>query len=72
MNEVAYLTEAVTRSLIEMLMGDRGLDVLQATRMLNETDTFAKLLDERTGLYRESPAYVYEFLKRELAGTPAL
>ena len=47
-------------------MEDNGYDLSTAIKELYNSETFAKLSDESTGLYIESSAYVYEILKREL------
>lgn len=66
MNDVAYLQEAVTRELAMFLMEDRGMSLRDALEAVRGSRTFAQLMSEGTGLYRESPAYVYEYLKEEL------
>ena len=65
--DVDYLKQAVVREMVAYLMEDRGLDLESAMEAVSRSSTMSKVLDERTGLYRESPAYVYEFLKEELA-----
>ncbi len=36
------------------------------TKEKNYSETFEKVSEPQTGMYVESPAYNYEFLKREL------
>ena len=52
--------------LIEGLMEDYGYDLPTALKEFYNSETFAKLSDETTGLYIESSAYVYEILKEEI------
>ncbi len=66
MTDADLLKEQSTRELIKYLMEDNGLTMEKAMETLCSTQTYAKLLDEQTGLYRESPAHTYEFLKEEL------
>lgn len=47
-------------------MEDYHLDLHTALRRFYNSDTFAKLSDERTGLYIQSSGYVYDFLQQEL------
>ena len=47
-------------------MEDSGCDLPTALKEIYNSETFAKLSDESTGLYIESSAYVYEMLKGEL------
>ena len=46
-------------------MEDSGYDLSTALKEFYNSETFAKLSDESTGLYIESSAYVYEILKSE-------
>lgn len=61
-----YLVEGITKDIIAYLMEDSGCDLLTAVKEFYNSETFAKLSDETTGLYVESSAYVYEILKEEL------
>ena len=63
---VQYLIEGITKDIIIYLMDDEGCDLPEALNVFHNSDTFAKLTDENTGLYIESSAYVYEILKSEL------
>ena len=42
------------------------MDMKEALRTLYTSDTYTKLQDPKTGLYFQSPQYVYAFLKNEL------
>lgn len=61
-----YLVEGITKDIIVYLMEDNGYDLSTALKEFYNSETFAKLSDEATGLYIESSAYVYEILKEEL------
>lgn len=65
MSNVEYLQQSVTRGLEEILITERGLSLAQALELLRTSKMFALLIDSKTGLYRESPSYVYELLKDE-------
>ena len=60
-----YLVEGITKDIITYLMQDNGYDLSTALKEFYNSETFAKLSDEATGLYIESSAYVYEILKEE-------
>lgn len=60
-----YLVEGITKDIIAYLMEDSGYDLSTALKEFYNSETFAKLSDETTGLYIESSSYVYEMLKRE-------
>lgn len=61
-----YLVEGITKDIVAYLMEDYGWDLPTAIGNFHNSETFAKLSDEATGLYIESSAYVYEMLKAEL------
>ena len=61
-----YLVEGITKDIITYLKQDNGYDLPTALKEFYNSETFAKLSDEATGLYIESSAYVYEILKEEL------
>lgn len=61
-----YLVEGITKDIIAYLMEDKGCALSTAIKEFYNSETFAKLADESTGLYIESSAYVYEILKGEL------
>lgn len=63
---IQYLVEGIAKDIIAYLMEDNGCDLSTALREFYNSETFAKLSDESTGLYIESSAYVYEILKEEL------
>jgi hypothetical protein len=50
----------------EYLVEDRGMTVEDALDAVYNSTVYEQLLDRSTGLYRESPAYIYELLKKEL------
>lgn len=56
----------MSKDLVLLLMEDFELDMKTALRTLYTSDTYAKLQDTRTGLYFQSPRYVYDFLKNEI------
>lgn len=66
MNDREYLKQMVVRDLVAYVMEDEELGVEEAMALVASSRTMAKVLDDRTGLYRESSAYVYDYLKDEL------
>ena len=47
-------------------MKDERIDLENALLLFHNSETFDKLCEPNTGMYIESPAYVYEILKLEL------
>lgn len=66
MNEVDYAIEGLAKDLVLLLMEDFCMDMKSALRTLYTSDTYAKLQDAKTGLYFQSPRYVYDFLRNEV------
>ncbi|MDO4291534.1 MAG: hypothetical protein Q4C41_09955 [Eggerthellaceae bacterium] len=66
MNDVEFLQESVCDGLVRLLVEKRGTSVPEAFSRLQATKTLSLVMDEETGLYRESPAYVYTILAEEL------
>lgn len=66
MNDVEYMVEHVAADIIVLLMEKRQLTFEEAVDTLYTSDTYAKLCNKDTGLYFQSPKYVYTFLEHEL------
>ena len=66
MNEIDYMIDAMAADLIALLMERKGWDMDKACDVLYNTDTFAKLSDSKTGLFYQSPLYVYSYLDNEI------
>jgi hypothetical protein len=60
------MMETTIGMLTEFLVEDRNMTVEEALGIVYNSSTFNKLLDRSSMLYRESPAYVYELLKKEI------
>lgn len=66
MTDIDYMMEHVAADLIVLLVEKCGLTFTEAVDTLYTSDTYAKLCDKATGLYFQSPKYVYSFLEHEL------
>ena len=64
--EFRYLKEALSKDLILLLMEKKGLSMDEAFRRYYSSKTFEKIEDPATGLYYQSPGYVYSYLQEEL------
>ncbi|MCR5080518.1 MAG: hypothetical protein K6B17_04155 [Treponema sp.] len=65
MSKQKQLIEYITSDLITFIMEDTKLSMVDAMQYLYGSETFAKLNDQETGLYLESPCYVYDIFKGE-------
>ena len=61
-----YMKEAMTADLAEFLSQDFGLSIPQTLEALYNSNTYSKLTDPASGLYFQSPKYVYSFLRSEM------
>ena len=66
MSNIEYMNECMTRDLAVMLVEDYQISIPEALDILYNSETYEKLQDERTGLYFQSPVYVFDFLQQEL------
>ncbi len=66
MSDFDYMNECMTRDLAIMLMENEGVTMSKALDTVFESETFNKLQDPETGLYFQSPAYLYDLLQKEL------
>jgi len=64
--EISYLKEFVTKNLVSLLMDHYGYSIETAFDVLYTSETFQKLSDPTTGLYFQSPKYVFTYLKDEI------
>jgi hypothetical protein len=65
--EKQFMIECLAKELIEMLMKEYGWDIEKSMDVLYSSEIFAKLEDERAGLYYQGAVYVYDFLKQEIS-----
>jgi len=66
MSEMQFMLEYICREVTLMLMNDFGWDIGAALDALYGSDTFSKLENPDTGMYYQSPVYVYDILLEEL------
>lgn len=66
MTDFEYQVECTTRDLADKLVENFSMTVPQALRVVYNSETYEKLINPKTGLYFQSPLYVYDFLKNEV------
>jgi len=64
--QIKMMQEDMYAELIQILMEKYGYTLEKAMDTLYNSETFARLQDPNTGLYYQSPGYVYSFLNSEL------
>lgn len=65
-NNARYLFEGISADVVRYLVERDGMELSEAISVFHNSETFSKLEDFDTGLYIESPAYVYDLLQSEL------
>ena len=68
MNETyaSFLIEGIAADVVRYLIERDGMPLEEAIATLHNSETFEKLQDIETGLYIESPAFIYSLLSDEL------
>lgn len=67
MSEKNEMMVDMVKNLALLLIGqDNGLTMEQALSIVFNSDTYRKVMDERTSFYYQSPRYVFAFLDEEL------
>ncbi len=59
------LIEYTIQDVVELLTVDQGIEYDEAMNKFYNSEVFEKLQDKETGLYLESPAYVYDLFRDE-------
>lgn len=66
MNDREFLVEANTQDVLKYIIIDTGVPIKDALRLFYASEVYEKLENFNTGLYLESPSYIYELFKDEL------
>lgn len=61
-----YLFEGISADVVRYLVEKNDMPLGEAVATFHNSEVFSKLEDFETGLYIESPAYVYNLLMDEL------
>ncbi|MDO4826597.1 MAG: hypothetical protein Q4B16_03460 [Bacteroidia bacterium] len=65
--DIQFCIESVSNEVTLMLMKEYGWDIREAMDKFLLSDTYRKLENPQTGLYFQSPVYVYEMLTEEFS-----
>ena len=60
------LIEYMIQDIVDMFTTDQNIGYDEAMNKFYNSAIFEKLQDKETGLYRESPEYVYDLFKDEM------
>lgn len=64
--DAQFLFEGISSDVVAYLVERNKMSLPEAISTFHNSETFSKLEDFETGLYIESPAYVYDMLISEL------
>lgn len=63
--DIQFMKECVISGVIKLIMEEQGLDIEDAMQRFYTSDTFTRLDNNLTGLYTQSPVYLYDMLQAE-------
>ena len=66
-NQIDFLINRIVDQMTACYIQDNDVDLPTALKMVYGSKLYERLLDTEGGLYAQSPWYVYELLKEELA-----
>ena len=66
MSDRDFLIEANIQDVLKYIITAFRLSITEAMRRFYVSEVFAKLQDMDTGLYLESPAYIYDLYQNEV------
>lgn len=64
-----FMIETLTSEMIARLMEERSLTMREAMDVVYKSKTYSALNNLKTGLYFQSPVYLYDHLQQELNAT---
>lgn len=62
-DKVEWLMASATANIVKIIMHEKGSSMPEAMNELFSSSLYDGLSDRETGLYLESPSYLYELLK---------
>lgn len=65
-----FMLECQERDIATILVEEQGMTIHQALDMLYGSHTYNLLQNPKTGLYFQSPRYVFSYLQDELCASP--
>ena len=64
--EIKFMIEEISKELILVRVEEHGMTLHDAFDVLYPSDTYARLIESKNGLYSQSTPYIYECLEHEL------
>lgn len=67
--QINFIIDCDVEEIVSLLQEDYGMKILDAFNTVYNSNIYKKLIDTETGLYIQSPLYIYEYLKEEINGS---
>ena len=64
--QINFIIDCDVEEIVSLLQEDYGMKILDAFNTVYNSNIYKKLIDTDTGLYIQSPLYIYEYLKEEI------
>lgn len=64
--QINFIIDCDVEEIVSLLQEDYGIKILDAFNTVYNSNIYKKLIDTETGLYIQSPLYIYEYLKEEI------
>lgn len=64
--QINFIIDCDVEEIVSLLKEDYGMKILDAFNTVYNSNIYKKLIDTETGLYIQSPLYIYEYLKEEI------
>ena len=64
--QINFIIDCDVEEIVSLLQEDYGTKILDAFNTVYNSNIYKKLIDTETGLYIQSPLYIYEYLKEEI------
>lgn len=65
-NQLQFIINCDVERMVELLQEERGMSLLAAFDCVYNSRIYKKLADTDTGLYIQSPEYIYDYLEEEI------
>ncbi len=61
-HQIEFIINSDVEMIVSYIMEDEGLSILEAFDKMYNSPIYTKLVDVKTGLYIQSPAYIYSLM----------
>ncbi len=61
-NQINFIINSDVEVMVSYLMEEKGMDMIAAFAKVYNSTIYNKLVDTNTGLYLQSPGYIYSYL----------